>query len=229
VRFNDEQNQIQEHTSNNNDNCINSTTQNSMMAIMMMFSTDENESVPPKKEELWYGPTDYKNFKTSAANLAKEIIHSESGNKAPHSYHRVLLRTYKKCCQCHAEQNNDDDENSETRNNVGVGGVLTEQEFKHLKRWMDVSTSRLGVEKLSLRHLARDRVHKRNEMMQLVFEIQEMAMAVEKVNSDIDDQDIDINDLKAEFIRNTCLAISRGSRLFALHMGMALAASLHHD
>jgi hypothetical protein len=219
VRFNEEQNQVHEQINNNSF----TANQNSMM-MMIMFNLQDEECIPPRKEELWYGPTEYRHFKTSTLKFAREIALSEQLNKAPCSYQRVMLRTYKTCCQCNEEP----DENTETTTTTETEiitsttvGVLTEQEARHLKRWMDVSTSRLGVEKLSLRHLARDRIHKRKEMMQLVFEIQEMTTSN---SSDIDD----IDDLKAEFIRNTCLAISRGSRLFAMHMAIALAASIHH-
>lgn len=154
-----------------------------------------------EKNSQWYGLHEYKEFKHLAKQAANQIITIESRNRAPFSYQRVMKKTFDTCLH----ETCDRDE------------ILPESEFLHLLRWVEVATSRCGLEKWSLQHLSRDRSIRRRELIQTVLNIQQNSISV----SNTDDID--------EFIRTTCENISRPSRLFARVMAKALEAAEQKD
>jgi hypothetical protein len=106
--------------------------------------------------ELWYDSLEYKHFRSSSMYVAKEIAKAESKNNAPFSYERVMSNTYLACSKATSDQ----------------GDVLTAGEFKHLVRWAEVATSRLGLEKWSIRSVGNDRSFRRSLMLDMVVEAQ---------------------------------------------------------
>lgn len=152
---------------------------------------------------LWYTSKDFKQFKAGTKCMAKEIARFEALNKAPHSYARVLQRAYQACLLCPSEESSD-------------FGVLSSEEEKHMKKWMEISINRLGCERLSIRAIAHDRSVRRAEMSQTVFKLQELGNHARNEH------------YKTELIRRNCVAITRPSRLFARHLAKAQSESLHY-
>lgn len=159
---------------------------------MMKNVEYELNSVPSNDfNSSWYSPRDYKEFKAQAKDAANQIVHIEAKNRAPFSYQRVMENTFNSCLQA----KNDSDE------------ILAASDFVHLLRWIEVASSRCGLEKWSLGSISRDRSTRRKEITATVLSIQKNDCGSE---SD-------------EFIRLSCENISRPSRLYAHIMAQALA------
>jgi hypothetical protein len=148
--------------------------------------------------ELWYDNTEYTHFRKSAMYTAKEIVKVEARNKAPFSYERVMSRTYLACCKATSEQ----------------GNVLTEDEFKHLVRWAEVATNRLGLEKWSIRSVGHDRSFRRSL-------IKDMAYEAQKNYQDDNMMSLDY------YLAESCASISRPMRLYARTLAEAQAVAAH--
>jgi hypothetical protein len=176
----------QEDSSNDNDAAnTNKTTRRSVR-----FCLSKNESFSNTfmcKEdllELWYTISEFKHFRSFTMYAAKEITKVEARNKSPLSYERVMTHTYLACCKATSEQ----------------GNVLTADEFKHLVRWAEIATSRLGLEKWSIQSLGQDRSYRRSLMMDMVLEAQ---------NTHRDNFNMEY------FVADCCTTISRPMRLFS--------------
>jgi hypothetical protein len=201
---------------------INNTSQSSQLSSntkkRVRFSALDNKfhdnTVIDKEDckDLWYQAPDYKHFKGATKYLAREIAQSEPLNRSssPYSYHRVLKRTYKACVTY--------DPFDETAS--AICSVLTATEEKRLSDWMQVSTSRLGLERMAIRELAVDRSMRRQEMVETVLEMQEEAMEERHLSG----CDFDA-DAQAEMMRQACEEISRPSRLFAQCLAQGQAAT----
>jgi hypothetical protein len=135
--------------------------------------------------ELWYDSLEYNHFRTSTMYVAKETAKAESKNKAPFSYERVMSNTYLACSKATSDQ----------------GSVLTADEFKHLVRWAEVATSRLGLEKWIIRSIGNDRSFRRSLMLDMVAEAQ---------NNHRDDF-VTLGD----YLATSCATVSRPMRLFS--------------
>ena len=146
--------------------------------------------------ELWYTLDQHRHFKKCCSFKAKEIAKSEAKNKAPYSYQKVMLRAYEACAHAREEP---------------TGSVLSHFEQRPLVRWAEVATSRLGLEKWSVRSIGNDRNFRRAEIVDLVLELQDMYIKDPKA--------------REEFIRKSCQSLSRTSRLFAQVMAEAQAAA----
>jgi hypothetical protein len=149
--------------------------------------------------ELWCDSLEYKHFRSSTMYVAKEIAKAESKNKAPFSYERVMNNTYLSCCKPTSDQDN----------------VLTADECKHLVRWAEVATSRLGLEKWSIRSVGHDRSFRRSLMMDMVLEAQNNHQG-------------DFVTL-AHYLADSCAAISRPMRLFARTLAEAQAVAARNE
>jgi hypothetical protein len=148
---------------------------------------------------LWYESSDFKHFRSYAAHVAKEIIKAEARSKGPFSYERVMTHTYVCCCKATSEQ----------------GNVLTADEFDLLVRWAKVATSRLGLEKWSIRSMAHDRSYRRSLMVDMVLEAQ---------NNYLDD----FVRMDA-YVADSCATISRPMRLFSRILAEAQAVATRND
>jgi hypothetical protein len=177
------------------------TTNDDATRRSVSFCMEENESfasnVMCKEDlrELWYDKTEYKYFRYSTMNVAKEVAKAEAKNKAPFSYERVMTNTYLSCCKATSDE----------------GNVLTADEFKHLVRWAEVATCRLGLEKWSIRPVGQDRAFRRSLMMDMVLEGQS-------------NRQHDFVSLESYFA-NSCATISRPMRLFSRTLAEAQAVA----
>jgi hypothetical protein len=151
----------------------------------------------------WYSPKNYRDFKTLAYDAATQIVNIEARNRAPYSYQRVLEKTFEACLKA----------------NTDVEEVLPASELIHLQRWLEVASSRCGLEKWAIRKISRDKSCRRKELGSAVLSIQaNMKTTKCTVLSDVD-----------EFICVTSENISRPSRLYARTVAQALAAAIEAD
>jgi hypothetical protein len=168
-------------------------------------TTSAKEDCP----ELWYRVKDYRVFRAVALDSAQQIIRIEARNRAPFSYQRVMELTYRACCDADSEFDYNNDEREQPC-------VLASSEFVHLQRWLEVASSRCGLEKWSVRKIAKDKQLRRNELTDSVLELQSVfSGSTEKQQND-----------KDEFIRSSCENISRPSRMFARTLAQAQAAAV---
>jgi hypothetical protein len=148
--------------------------------------------------ELWSTGAEMRQFKQQTSILAKEINRAEKVNVAPFSYHRVVLGAYDACCRMTIESN-------------ASFSPLTEAEMKHFNKWMEVSISRIGLERICIREIAQDKYARRAHVVDAVLEVQENLHPCTR------DGD--------ELMRKASQHISRASRLFAFELAKAQAAS----
>ena len=147
-------------------------------------------------KELWSTGAEMKQYKAQTAFLAKEINRAEKANVAPFSYHRVVLGAYDACCRMQTETD---------------ASPLTEIERKHFNKWMEVSISRIGLERICIREMAQDKYARRAHVVDAVLEVQENLVPGVK------DGD--------ELMREAARSVSLASRLFARELAQAQAAS----
>jgi hypothetical protein len=145
--------------------------------------------------ELWFDSLEYKHFRSSTMYVSKEITKAESKNMAPFSYERVMSNTYLACSKATSDQ----------------GNVLTADEFKHLVRWAEVATSRLGLEKWSVRSVGNDRSFRRCLMLDMVVEAQNNHR----------DEFVTLED----YLATSCATVSRPMRLFSRTLAEAQAVA----
>lgn len=146
---------------------------------------------------LWSTSAEMKQFKAQTAYLAKEINRAEKSNIAPFSYHRVVLGAYDACCRTPTETN---------------ASPLTEAERKHFDKWMEVSISRIGLERMCIREIAQDKYARRAHVTDAVLEVQESILPGTPEGD--------------ELMREASQSISRASRLFSRELAKAQAAGL---
>lgn len=171
-------------------------------------------------KDLWYGPLDYRFFRSMALDASQHITATEKRNRAPYSYQRVLERAHAVCSSssssaavivepscCH-----DDEHNTTT---TCAHHVLDATDFVHLQRWLEVATSRLGLEKWSIRSIAADKVARRQAVTSTVLG--------HLYQHDDDDDDAQ------EALRAECERLSRPSRLFSHTLALGLAAALEKE
>ena len=170
------------------------------------------------RSECWLRPRDYKHFRLAALEASRQIIAVEQRNRAPFSYQRVLERTCEACCQVLEE----------TSSNKPV---LAPAEFVHLQRWFDVASSRIGLEKWSIRKIANDKSVRRQTLNQVVRDEKQRASSFYHNYYDSDNSDEDEQEKldAAEYLAETCARISRPSRLMARTLAIATAAAVQKD
>jgi hypothetical protein len=159
------------------------------------FALNENLSYttdyisPTEYKERWYSGSDYRKFKTMTKEAASQIAKLESKNKAPFSYTRVMEIAFIMC------------ENSIDHNTSST--PISESHFIHVVRWVEVASSRCGLEKLSIQHIGRDRKIRRKQLVDVVLSLQQ-------------------RNGNEDYIRLSCERLSFPSRKYACVMGHAL-------
>lgn len=112
----------------------------------MLWRMDDGEPAG----ETWYTGLEYQRLRQSAISAAQQIIAIETRNKAPRSYMKVMERCYERCMNCQLEE--------------------YEQEDRiHVIRWVQAATSRIGLEKWSVRTIAAERARRRNGVLSAVL------------------------------------------------------------
>jgi hypothetical protein len=161
--------------------------------------------------DSWYSAQDYALFKASTKFLAREIILHESkkqrirnSKKAAassnnSSYQQVLERTYFELDHHHHHHHYD------------------------LQQWMRVTTCRLGLERLTIRSIAKDRSQRRVELVETVLDLQDDNRYN---NNNNNNNSISSVLAAAEILQHASEEYSRTSRLFALNLAVALQDSI---
>jgi hypothetical protein len=155
--------------------------------------------------QRWYNAVEYRDFKTIAQDASNQIMQIEARNRAPFSYQRVLEHAFTACLIA----------------NTDVNEVLPSSEFIHLQRWLEVATSRVGLEKWSIRKLSRDKSTRRRELAKTVMNLQSCMRSDTGV--------LQFDNDKVEFMRQSCENLSRPSRLFAMTLASALASAMESE
>ena len=172
------------------------------------------------RSECWLRPRDYKHFRLAALEASRQIIAVEQRNRAPFSYQRVLERTCEACCQVLEE----------TSSNKPV---LAPAEFVHLQRWIEVASSRIGLEKWSIRKIATDKALRRHTLNLIIREEKQKAAYSSCYDSDENSDSNNENEQEkmdaADYLAETCARISRPSRLLARTLAQATAAAVQKD
>jgi hypothetical protein len=168
------------------------------------FNLNENQEFANQQmckeecSELWYSATDYKQFKAITLALAREVTQMETRNRAVFSYERVLNRAYDVC------------KSVQVSSAASVVSPLSADDRKHMRRWAQAAPSRLGLEKWAVRALCRDRAVRRNELYDVVLDLQDSLSG---------------DDALDECLRRQSERLSLPSRLFARCMADAHAAA----
>jgi hypothetical protein len=200
--------------------------------------TNESVSVCELKD-LWYLGPDYQAFRLLAYDTAQQIIATEKRNRAPHSYQRVMERTYAACCNYGTESkpldvaivdstdgvdaNSSMRDESDEKNGVFSNCVLSADEFVHLQRWLEVGSSRIGLEKHAIQCISSTKSSRRDSITETILLVQQQQ-ARDKINGKV--RSLDDKNSKAEFIRRTSERLSRPSCLFSLVLAQGLAAAV---
>jgi hypothetical protein len=165
-------------------------------------------------EEFWYTAQDFGQFKESTYLYADTVRASEKHcGGGPCSYERVIKRVYLACCG-QEEQATQDSSDTASCDELLLPLSLS----RNLNRWMSSSSAvnRLGMERLIVRQIRKDRSERRKQVVRAVLEIQ----ALEHMN-----QVVYNYTHVSEQMRLASQSLSRPSRLFSMCMAQAQQAS----
>ena len=146
------------------------------------------------------------------------------------SYYKALLQTYAACCEAEDEFDSDDhdEEEEEMKQSHSMdsnenyppnrqGLVLNPTEEGILSQWLEKNVHRHGLSSWAVMPVTRDRLSRRQQLLQAILEIQSNPILSSSLASSWYFSPTD----KAELIRRTCRSISRPSRLFARQLAQA--------
>jgi len=172
----------------------------------------------------WYQPDDIKTFRSNTVETSKRVVAIEKRNRAPFSYQRVLERTFEACTEVTSEEAAYDDHRS----------VLATSEKEHLQRWLEVANSRIGIEKLCIHKIAREKTMRRctlNRIMRNEKKLQQQQQKNREPVATIDASNDDAQEQhdRSEHLRETCARVSRPCRVFARTMAEALAVVVREE
>lgn len=139
-----------------------------------------------EKAAVWYTHDEYKKFKSSFIELAREFHKYDKANPDPESFKIMLNQAFTACSQA-----------TEAR----VEGLLDSHNQKVLQRWFSKG-SRRGVERASVPSIFADKSSRRKRITNAVLDAQDQS------------QDMSIED-QWEHLREASESISLTSRLFA--------------
>ena len=142
-------------------------------------------------DTLWSTPEEMKEYKDQTLWVAREIHRLESDDSRLLSYTKVMERTYATCCQTEEET---------------YTSPMTNLEHNDLCKYMQGHASRIGLERLCVRDIARNKRARRAAIVDVVLEQQ--ATIVPGL-------------LRDQAMREASQAVSRASRLFARELAKA--------
>ena len=183
--------------------------------------------------ECWYQFDEIQTFRQQVTDLSQHVLQVEKLNRAPYSYQRVLERTFEACqrgCPVVESHNN--------HHHQKEGDVLVASEKQHLQRWLDVADCRLGLERLCIQKIARDKTLRRVALQRLMRQEQRRRRGHPQViinnnNNNLVSSSMPKNTKpppdQDEFLRQECARYSQPSRVFARIMAEALAAVVQNS
>jgi hypothetical protein len=167
-------------------------------------------------QEFWYSAQDYCQFKQSTYLYGEAIVLASEQQQQQHcggglnSYERVIKRVYLACCQQPATDEMEEDGTDDDM-------ILSLPLARQLNRWMCSSTAvnRLGMERLLVRQIRKDRSQRRKNVVRAVLAIQEEFEHNQWNPYYCTDIDV------AERMRQASERLSLPSRHFSRHMAQA--------
>lgn len=142
---------------------------------------------------LWYSLKDMELFKRKAKVATAQIMRVEhERNSDAKSYYQVFRRVYNAGCS-----------------NSSEGMEVTKSDKKFFQRWVSVTASRLGLERVSVHCIHQDAMIRRRELTDTILEIQQELLP---------------QSVKVDLLRKASIEISRPSVAFATHLGRCQSA-----
>ena len=145
--------------------------------------------------QCWYSAEEYFSFKTAVKIAAKQVASNPTA--ADCSYRRVLTCAYSECIYMQKEAD------------VCKGSILCQKDALDLARCMGKSSSRFGLESLTIQSIREDRVSRRKAMLTTLIRTQQQC------------KDLPFR-FAAETLRQELAPLSLASRLFAAEAARAL-------
>ena len=147
-------------------------------------------------KKLWYRSDDYRRFKDDLYKVSKQIIIADVDSfdrkgKGKNSYCNVLIRVFRGCLEA-----------ADDFNGLSLSTTLE----KNFKKWITVTQSRTGVERLAVRKIHDDKLLRRRELTDTILDLQKIYK-----NYTWDE--------KARILSNASQEITRPSRVFAALLG----------
>ena len=137
---------------------------------------------------MWYSLEEMEIFKRKAKIATAQIMRVEHERNAdPKSYYQVFRRVYTAGCK-----------------NSFEGTEVNKSDLKYFQRWVSVTASRLGLERLSVSCIHQDALIRRRELTETILEVQ---------------QELVPQSVKVDLLRKASCEISRPSVAFAAHLG----------
>ena len=159
-----------------------------------------------------------------ASFLAQDFKRLDHNCQLPYSYGRILQHTYRSCINISNRSNNGQTSHDEQSSpniiddeEARTVAVLTPTEEKILRDRLQSTIAIMGLDRQVVSGIVHDILCRRQEMIALIQGIQQLE-------SERDPDFVD-HDNTAELIRSMCEQTSRPSRLYAAHLGRALAAT----
>uniref|UniRef100_A0A7S2V9U0 Uncharacterized protein n=1 Tax=Entomoneis paludosa TaxID=265537 RepID=A0A7S2V9U0_9STRA len=153
--------------------------------------------------ETWYSSDDFRCFKLSVAKAVR-VVSPSNNRSSSAAIGRSIEQAYDVCCLSSSEQ-------------VTAGDVvLSKESLANLSTIYSTKPGRLmGLERIAVRDIARDRVARRGQILQMIRKLQ-------SPNSKYSWKD---DNAKAEAVRQLCETLSAPSKLFARSIAVAAQAS----
>lgn len=141
-------------------------------------------------ETLWYRKADYRLLKKETVTFARRLAEIESDSaKNPASFSQVMERAFEACTE------------AVVNDSEPLKNPLSLEDQELMTRWVELAPARIGIEKWSVKKLNSDKYDRRQELTDLVYELQDVTL---RPGMD-----------RADFIRKCCECVSRPSRLYA--------------
>lgn len=171
----------------------------------------------------WYQPDDIKAFRSNGIETSRRVVAIEKRNRAPFSYQRVLERTFEACKKVTSEEAVYDHRS-----------VLATSEKEHLQRWLEVADSRIGLEKLCIHKIAREKTTRRCTLNRLMRTERKLHAQQHQPQQNFSGVAIGASDdaqahVQSEHLREVCARLSRPCRVFARTMAESLAAAVRGE
>jgi hypothetical protein len=129
--------------------------------VRMMDVVDDDSSQREEEDDddmdanttTWYSTAEYLHLRQSAILAAQQIIAIESRNRAPRSYIKVMERCYDRCLHLQLDE-------------------YERHDRVHVVRWIQAASSRIGLEKGSIKRMSIERSRRRLGVVQAVLNSQ---------------------------------------------------------
>eukprot|EP00527_Entomoneis_sp_CCMP2396_P009901 CAMPEP_0198138464 /NCGR_PEP_ID=MMETSP1443-20131203/1877_1 /TAXON_ID=186043 /ORGANISM="Entomoneis sp., Strain CCMP2396" /LENGTH=225 /DNA_ID=CAMNT_0043800255 /DNA_START=56 /DNA_END=733 /DNA_ORIENTATION=+ len=165
------------------------------------FNLSENASYDNKQifkedcAEHWYRRSDFQAFKSSTIISARDVVFFDRDFSGGwESYRNVIERVYETCVESDMETTQVD-----------------EDDYDSFVRWVSIKKNRIGLERLVVRSLGKDKIARRRGIVATVLDIQRDFLQEKGLSKE----------RQEEILSFACREISRPSRLFAMHLGKA--------